>query len=202
MLRICEKKRAESVLLVISICLGFGLCTSCCSPRYGNGGAQFNQELRTVQSTFQSLWGCSDFVVLAVPISSQDTGGQETIKGFGKSIACKRSLTTFSVLAVLKGDATVKQFSLLHYQEATVSETAFPYFARFNVQEPIRMGGVFTAGGTTSYLLYLKAVPQDSFNSGNAQMTPFDWVDYVPATGQELSGLSVCELHWNTNYDY
>lgn len=202
MLNICVRKRAERALFVITICVGLGFCTSCRHLECGNGGAQLNQELRTVQKTFQSLWECSDFVVIAVPISSKDIGMQDDVKGFGKRIECTGILTTFSVCTVLKGGANIKQFSLFHYQEAGVSETVFPCFARFKVQETVRMAGAFAAGGAASFLLYLKAAPQEAFNSENAQMTPFDWVDYIPATGQELSGLSVYELHWSTTYDY
>lgn len=202
MLNICVRKRTERALFVLTVCVGIGFGTSCRHPGCGNGGAQFSQELRTVQKTFQSLWECSDFVVIAVPIFSKDTGIQDEVKGFGKRIACTGILTTFSGCVVLKGDTKLEQFSLFHYQEAGVGETVFPDFARFKVQEPVQMAGALAAGGAASYLLYLKAAPQEPHHSENAQMMPSNWVDYIPATGQELSGLSVYELHWSTTYDY
>lgn len=204
MLNICVRKRTERALFAVTICLGLGFSTSCRHPGCGNGGAQVNHELRTVQKTFQSLWECSDFVVIAVPISSKETSVQDEIKGFGKRVECTGVLTTFSVSTVVKGDANIKQFSLFHYQAPDVNEAVFPWFAQFKVQEPGkgRMAFGLSSGVGASYLLYLKAEPQEVLIPSNIQLSPFDWVDYIPTTGQELPGLSVYELHWITTYDY
>lgn len=106
--------------------------------------------------SYQKMLAKSDLVVIADPISkTTDTKEQAFLPGIwlqekdGKQskIESIGVETVFAVSAVLKGDKTVKQFTLHHYREAQYgNESNGPSLVRFDPSDTSRR---------SSYLLFL-----------------------------------------------
>ena len=123
--------------------------------------------------SYQVLLAKSDFVVIANPISkTRDTKERSFLPGIwlqekdGKESRI-RSIgveTVFSVLAVLKGDATVKQFTLHHYREAQPSRASNgPFLVFFDPSDISKR---------SSYLLFLVREPDGRFAPTGGQTDP------------------------------
>jgi hypothetical protein len=87
----------------------------------------------------------------------ESNGKQSRIKSIGVE-------TVFAVSAVLKGDSTLKQFTLHHYREAKVSRTLDgPSLVRFDPSDISKR---------SSYLLFLVREPDGRFASIGGQTDP------------------------------
>jgi hypothetical protein len=123
--------------------------------------------------SYQQMLEKSDVVVIATPKSKttdteeeaflpniwqQDKDGKQSkIKSIGVE-------TVFAVSAVLKGDATIKQFTLHHYREAQIS-AGFdgPYLVSFDPSDMSKR---------SSYLLFLVREPDGRFAPIDGQTDP------------------------------
>jgi hypothetical protein len=125
--------------------------------------------------SYQEMLEKSDLAVIAAPKSrTTDTKEQAFLPGIwlqdkdGKQTKIKSIgvETVFAVSAVLKGDATVKQFTLHHYREAQIS-TAFngPYLVSFDPADMSKR---------SSYLLFLVREPDGRFAPIGGQTDPGD----------------------------
>ena len=134
-----------------------------------------SQARKMVILSYQQMFEKSDVVVIATPKSkTTDTkeqaflpniwqqdkdGNQSKIKSIGVE-------TVFAVSAVLKGDATVKQFTLHHYREAQISaELDGPYLVSFDPSDMTKR---------SSYLLFLVREPDGRFAPIGGQTDPGD----------------------------
>ena len=123
--------------------------------------------------SYQEMLAKSDLVVIANPISkTKDTTEEDFLPGiFLQEKDGKRSRiqaigveTKFAVLAVLKGDATIKQFTLHHYREAQPSLALNgPSLVSF---DPSNMSK------RSSYLLFLVREPDGRFAPIGGQTDP------------------------------
>jgi hypothetical protein len=119
-----------------------------------------SQARKMVMLSYQQMFEKSDVVVIATPKSKttdtkeqaflpniwlQDKDGKQSeIKSIGVE-------TVFAVSAVLKGDATIKQFTLHHYREAQISaELDGPHLVSFDPSDMSKR---------SSYLLFLVREP-------------------------------------------
>ncbi len=127
----------------------------------------------TLVLSYQGMLAKSDLVVIANPTSNTadtseesfvpdililETGGKQSrIKSIGVE-------TVFAVSAVLKGDLTLKQFTLHHYREAQVSLHADgPYLVRFDPSDISKR---------SSYLLFLVREQDGRFAPIGGQTDP------------------------------
>jgi hypothetical protein len=120
--------------------------------------------------TFQEMFAKSDLVVIAVPMSTKDTGEHSTLRDISPPVAVLGLSTEFDVRLVVKGDTKIKTFVLHHYRlehgEAMISG---PALVTFNSKQ------------WTSFLLFLIREPDGR---------------YAPVTGQtDPGGFSVVELN-------
>lgn len=123
--------------------------------------------------SYQEMLSKSDLVVIANPISKtkdtkeegflpgiflqEEDGKQSRIKAIGVE-------TEFAVLAVLKGDATMKRFTLHHYREAQPSQALNgPFLVSFDPSNMSRR---------RSYLLFLVREPDGRFAPMSGQTDP------------------------------
>jgi hypothetical protein len=128
---------------------------------------------KTLVPSYQEMLAKSDLVVIANPTSKtadtseesflsniwmQETGGKQSrIKSIGVE-------TVFAVSAVLKGDSTLRQFTLHHYREAQVSRALNgPYLVRFDPSDISKR---------SSYLLFLVREPDGRFAPIGGQTDP------------------------------
>jgi hypothetical protein len=125
--------------------------------------------------SYQEMLEKSDLVVIASPENkTTDTKEQAFLPGIwqrdkdGKQSKMKSIgvETVFAVSAVLKGDATVKQFTLHHYREAQI-RAAFdgPYLVSFDPSDMSKR---------SSYLLFLVREPDGRFAPFGGQTDPGD----------------------------
>jgi hypothetical protein len=131
------------------------------------------QARKTLVPSYQQMLAKSDLVVIANPISkTKDTKEQDFLPGIlqqerdGKQSRIKAIgvETVFAVSAVLKGDATVKQFTLHHYREAQdTKESDGPYLVRFDPSDISKR---------SSYLLFLVREPDGRFAPIGGQTDP------------------------------
>jgi hypothetical protein len=123
--------------------------------------------------SYQEMLANSDLVVIANPTSkTADTSEESFLPGIwvqemgGKQNRI-RSIgveTVFAVSAVLKGDLTLKQFTLHHYREAQVSLQADgPFLVRFDPSDISKR---------SSYLLFLVREPDGRFAPIGGQTDP------------------------------
>lgn len=132
-----------------------------------------SQAREMVVLSYQQMLEKSDLVVIATPkskttdtkeqaflpdIVDQDKDGKQTrIKSIGVE-------TVFAVSAVLKGDTTIKQFTLHHYREAQISDALDgPFLVSF---DPSNMSK------RSSYLLFLVREPDGRFAPVGGQTDP------------------------------
>lgn len=123
--------------------------------------------------SYQEMLAKSDLVVIANPTSKtadtsegsflpgiwmqESDGKQSRIKSIGVE-------TVFAVSAVLKGDSTLKQFTLHHYREAQVSHALDgPFLVRFDPSDISKR---------SSYLLFLVREPDGRFAPIGGQTDP------------------------------
>jgi hypothetical protein len=134
-----------------------------------------SQAREMVVLSYQEMLEKSDLVVIATPKSkTTDTKEQAFLPGIWlqgedgkrsktKSIGVE---TLFAVSAVLKGEATVKQFTLHHYREAQISTVLDgPYLVSF---DPLDISK------RSSYLLFLVREPDGRFAPIGGQTDPGD----------------------------
>ena len=134
-----------------------------------------SQAREMVVLSYQVMLEKSDLVVIATPKSKttdtkeqaflpgiwlQDKGGKQSkIKSIGLE-------TVFAVSAVLKGEATVKQFTLHHYREVQFSAALDdPYLVSFDPSDMSKR---------SSYLLFLVREPDGRFAPIGGQTDPGD----------------------------
>jgi hypothetical protein len=125
--------------------------------------------------SYQEMLEKSDLVVIATPKSkTTDTEEQALLPGIwlqdkdGKQSKIKSIgvETVFAVSAVLKGDATVKQFTLHHYREARISPVLdAPYLVSFDPSDMSKR---------SSYLPFLFREPDGRFAPIGGQTDPGD----------------------------
>jgi len=108
---------------------------------------------------FRELDNISDLVVVARPVSTQDTAEQTNLPGM-MDIQVVGLSSEFEVSFVLKGDNRLKRLVMHHYRLANPNQLApnGPNLASFNPKEPTR------------YLLFLQREPDGRY-------APFDQVD-------------------------
>jgi hypothetical protein len=132
-----------------------------------------SQARKMLKLSYQQMLEKSDVVVIATPKSKttdteeqaflpniwqQDKDGKQSkIKSIGVE-------TVFAVSAVLKGDATTKQFTLHHYREAHVSaKSDGPFLVSFDPSD---------MSNRSSYLLFLVREPDGRFAPTGGQTDP------------------------------
>ena len=132
-----------------------------------------SQARKMVMLSYQQMLEKSDVVVIATPKSKttdteeqaflpniwqQDSDGKQSkIKSIGVE-------TVFAVSLVLKGDATIKQFTLHHYREAQISaKSDGPYLVSFDPSDMSKR---------SSYLLFLVREPDGRFAPIGGQTDP------------------------------
>lgn len=132
-----------------------------------------SQARKMLMLSYQQMLEKSDVVVIATPKSKttdteeraflpniwqQDKDGKlSKIKSIGVE-------TVFAVSAVLKGDATIKQFTLHHYRAAQISaKPDGPYLVSFDPSEMSKR---------SSYLLFLVREPDGRFAPIGGQTDP------------------------------
>lgn len=160
-------------------------CVSCTSTRPLSKSALLDMDPQLKHRSQAELWEYSDLVVLARPTTSRDIGMPHVFKDPHREFVCNCWETEFEIRLVLKGDEDLKQFTLLHYQVPEDGPQPCwlgPQFAHFELPDPNL--GAFMIDTRPTYWLYLK-----KYFTG----------DYVPATGQSMSGWSVYEVygHWS-----
>jgi hypothetical protein len=138
----------------------------CATPNQSEGR-------KTVVLSYQEMLEKSDLVAIANPKSkTTDTKEQAFLPGIwlrdkdGKQSKIKSIgvETVFAVSAVLRGDTTVKQFTLHHYREAQIS-TALdgPELVSFDPSDMSKR---------SSYLLFLVREPDGRFAPIGGQTDP------------------------------
>jgi hypothetical protein len=134
-----------------------------------------SQARKMVVLSYQQMLEKSDVVLIATPqTKTTDTKEQAFLPGIwlpdndGKQSKIKSIgvETVFAVSAVLKGDATVKQFTLHHYREAQISAALDgPYLVSFDPSDMSKR---------SSYLLFLVREPDGRFAPIGGQTDPGD----------------------------
>ena len=119
----------------------------------------------------------ADLIVIATPVRVVDTGKATVLPGVQRGtsdgeprpIPAIEMRTTFQVLAMLKGDSELAEFTLTHLRETDPPEIQIngPGLVAFEPEEKRR------------YLLFLKAEPDGG---------------YVPLTGQTDPAMAVRDL--------
>jgi hypothetical protein len=66
--------------------------------------------------SYQELYDQSDLVVIAQPISTQDTTEKATLPGFNPDLRVVGLSTEFDISLVMKGDKSAKKATLHHYR--------------------------------------------------------------------------------------
>lgn len=113
---------------------------------------------------YDSMAAKSDLVVIATPRSRQEQSGEARLPGLSQGpnrdpVPAVEIETTFSILAVLKGDEklTGGDFALVHYREKLINTSG--------VQVPGPMLIDFQAGDGSAYLMFLKSRSDGRFEA-------------------------------------
>jgi hypothetical protein len=106
--------------------------------------------------SYDSMAAKADLVVIATPLSRQEQNGEARLPGVrqgpnGDPVPAVEIETTFSTLAVLKGDAklTGGVFTLVHYIEKVKDSSGFVTAGPMLID--------FKAGDGSTYLMFLKS---------------------------------------------
>src|SRR5689334_4304386 len=90
--------------------------------------------------SYQELYDQSDLVVIAKPISTQDTTEKATLPNIAPDVRVVGLSTEFDVSLVMKGDKSVKKTTLHHYRLADPKQLLIngPNLAAFDPRQPTR----------------------------------------------------------------
>ncbi len=112
--------------------------------------------------SYQALYTQADLVVIAAPISTQDTPERADLPGIAPPLQVIGQSTSFDVSLVLKGDANLKKLTLHHYRLLDPAKLAAngPALASFDPKQQTR------------YLLFLRREPDGRYAPVSGQTDP------------------------------
>lgn len=112
--------------------------------------------------SYQELYDQSDLVVIAKPISTQDTAEKATLPNISPDVHVVGLSTEFDISLVMKGDRSTKKATLHHYQLADPKQLMIngPRLATFDPKQ------------YTRYLLFLHLEADGRYSPVSGQTDP------------------------------
>ena len=112
--------------------------------------------------SYQELYDQSDLVVIAKPISTQDTTEKATLPNISPEVPVVGLSTEFDVSLVMKGDKSAKKATLHHYRLAAPKQLMIngPSLASFDLKQPMH------------YLLFLHREADGRYSPVSGQTDP------------------------------
>jgi hypothetical protein len=133
----------------------------------------FLAQARLMRSwTYQDLYDQADLVVIAKPLSTQDTSEQAVLPNIAPDVHVVGLSTDLDIRLVMKGDKILKKLVLHHYRLANpeIRMMNGPYLAAFDPK------------ANTSFLLFLHRESDGRYSPVSGQVDPA-WSSIIELNG-------------------